>query len=185
MKKFFTLTIGVATLTAIAAAPAKSGLEVGETVSAFHPNHVAGPHKGTNACPPCTYGVLPQVQVWVNGDSGTNVQAIANNLQENMKAHSGAKLKTFVIFLTDDSKSQDTAKAIEGMAKKVQANDVAMAWLGKGDKAVEDYKVNVAPEIKNTVFVYKDRQVKAKFVNFKADKKGLAELNAAISGITK
>ncbi|HMS54669.1 MAG TPA: hypothetical protein PKA27_04655 [Fimbriimonadaceae bacterium] len=185
MKKLATLTIGVAALAAIAAAPAKSGLNVGETVSAFHPNHVAGPHKGTNACPPCTYGVLPQVQVWVNGDSGSNVQAIASNLQANMKAHSGAKLKAFVIFLTDEGKSKDTANAIEGMSKKVEASDVAMAWLGKGDKAVEDYKVNTSAEIKNTVFIYKDRQVKAKFVNFKADKKGLAELDAAISAITK
>lgn len=30
----------------------KSGLEVGDGVTPFHPHHVTGPHKGTDACPP-------------------------------------------------------------------------------------------------------------------------------------
>lgn len=29
-----------------------SGLSVGEYVTPFHPWHVSGPHKGTDACPP-------------------------------------------------------------------------------------------------------------------------------------
>ena len=29
-----------------------SGLNVGEGVTPFHPQHVTGPHKGTDACPP-------------------------------------------------------------------------------------------------------------------------------------
>ena len=30
----------------------ESGLNVGETVVPFHPHHVTGPNKGTDACPP-------------------------------------------------------------------------------------------------------------------------------------
>lgn len=30
----------------------KSGLEVGQMVTPFHPYHVAGPDKGTDTCPP-------------------------------------------------------------------------------------------------------------------------------------
>lgn len=29
----------------------KSGLEVGQSLQIFNPRHVAGPDKGTNACP--------------------------------------------------------------------------------------------------------------------------------------
>jgi hypothetical protein len=29
-----------------------SGLNVGEMVTPFHPQHVTGPHKGTDTCPP-------------------------------------------------------------------------------------------------------------------------------------
>jgi len=30
----------------------ESGLAIGANVPAFHPQHVTGPHKGTDACPP-------------------------------------------------------------------------------------------------------------------------------------
>ena len=30
----------------------ESGLNVGDQVTPFHPQHVNGPHKGTDACPP-------------------------------------------------------------------------------------------------------------------------------------
>ncbi len=31
---------------------AESGLNVGDSVPQFHPDHIAGPHIGTDACPP-------------------------------------------------------------------------------------------------------------------------------------
>ncbi len=43
--------LGAALLGAVVSSP-DSGLKVGDAVSAFHPQHVAGPHKGTDACPP-------------------------------------------------------------------------------------------------------------------------------------
>lgn len=181
MKKAVILLGMTAAMAAIAAAPT-SGLKVGEMVSAFHPTHVSGPHKGTDACPPCTYGNLPQVQVWVNGDDAANVTEIARVLNQNTIERKSAKLKTFVIFVTDNPK--ETAQMIEGVAKKTMFNDVAMAYLPKSDSAVKAYKVNTGADVKNTIFVYKDRTVQAKFVNLKADKKGVTELQSAINGIT-
>ncbi len=185
MKKLGTLALAMGTLSAIALTPANSGLKVGEMVSAFHPSHVTGPHKGTDACPPCTYGNLPQVQVWVNGDSPENVAAVAKLLNQTMAEKKASKLKGFVIFLTTDGQTKTTASMIEGLATKTGVNDVCMAYLSTKNEAVEDYKVNTGSDIKNTIFVYRDRTVKSKFVNLKADKKGLAELAAAIDGITK
>lgn len=37
---------------AFAAAGPESGLKVGDPVTPFNPQHVSGPNKGTNACPP-------------------------------------------------------------------------------------------------------------------------------------
>ena len=185
MKKATVLFAMAAALAAIAATPANSGLKVGEMVSAFHPQHVSGPHKGTDACPPCTDGNRPQVQVWVNADDAANVTEIARLLNENTISKKGAKLKTFVIFLTDPSKTKETAKMIEGVAAKTQFNDVCMAYLPKNNEAVGAYKVSTDASVKNTVFVYRDRTVQSKFVNLKADKAGLGELQSAINGITK
>lgn len=70
------------------------------------------------------------------------------------------------------------------LAEKTGANDLALAYLGKTNEAVGDYKVNLAPEVKNTFFVYVNKKVTAKFVNLEPDEKGLADLKAAITAVT-
>ncbi len=161
-----------------------SGLKVGEMVSAFHPNHISGPHKGTDACPPCTYGNSPQVQVWVNGDDSKNVEAIAKLLEKRVGEWKTSKVKAFMIFVTDGANKTATTKKIEDIVAKSGAK-IPMAWIDKGNDALKDYKVNAANDVKNTVMVYKGRTITTKFVNLKADQKGLAELNTAIDGIVK
>lgn len=184
MKKFLTTAV-MASAFAVAAFASDSGLKVGEMVSAFHPSHVSGPHKGTDACPPCTYGNLPMVQVWVNGDDMANVINISKSLEKAVESKKGAQFKAFVIVLTDQAKVKETAKALEAAADKNGLNDMSIAYLVKGNEAVSEYKVNTAADVKNTVFVYRDRTVKTKFVNLKGDAAGLVSLNTAIDKITK
>ena len=71
------------------------------------------------------------------------------------------------------------------MAAKAKFDNIAMAYLPTKDKAIQNYKVNVDAAVKNTVFVYRDRKVVAKFVNLKADKAGLSDLHAAIAKASK
>ncbi|MGV3618187.1 MAG: hypothetical protein ACO1SV_22905 [Fimbriimonas sp.] len=184
MNKFLSVAL-VASALSISAFAADSGLKVGETVSAFHPKHVAGPHKGTDACPPCTYGNLPMVQVWVNGDDMNNVLEISKSLEKAVDAKKRAQFKAFVIVLTDPAKAKETAKTLEAAASKSGFKSLAVAYLSKDDHAIKDYKVNTDSEVKNTVFVYKDRTVQTKFVNLKGDQKGLSALNTAIDKIAK
>lgn len=46
------LLIAAAVVTATFSFKADSGLSVGDSVTPFHPQHVTGPNKGTDACPP-------------------------------------------------------------------------------------------------------------------------------------
>lgn len=180
MKRAFfgAFAVAVLALPVLAMAP-ESGLKVGEMVSAFHPTHIAGPDKGTDTCPPCKYGNRPAVQVWTNGDDAENVVALANNLNERV-TKSAHEFRGFVINLTECDKCVDMTKTMAGQLK---GDKVAMAYLPKDHEAIGLYKVNVSADVKNTVFVYKNRKVVAKFVNLKADKAGLASLNAAIAKI--
>ena len=184
MKKLFSVAI-VATSLATAAFGAESGLKVGEMVSAFHPQHVSGPHKGTDACPPCTYGNLPMVQVWVNGDDMDNVLEISKTLEKAVEAKKRSQFKAFIIVLTDKAHAADTGKKLAAAADKAGFNDISVAYLTKDSSALKDYKMSTAADVKNTVIVYKDRKVDAKFVNLKGDDKGLTALNGAINKITK
>ena len=53
-----------------------------------------------------------------------------------------------------------------------------------GPGALRAYKINLVPEVKNTVMLYRKRRVTHKFVNLRADEKGLAELKTAIGELT-
>ncbi len=159
----------------------ESGLRVGETVTPFHPTHVTGPLKGTDKCPPCTYGARPQVQVWMNGHDTKNLVYITRLLDREMKANAKSELQAFVIVLTDTP--EETAKLLTAVADRVGTKDVALAYLSKKDAAVSAYKVNVTPDVSNTVFVYRDKKVSQKFVNLKGDEEGLGLLAKAINKV--
>ncbi len=182
MKKaiFGTLAIAVLALPALAAAP-ESGLKVGETVSAFHPTHVAGPLKGTDGCPPCTYGNRPMVQVWHNHDTDANLEATVKFLDKKI-AESKHEFKAFTIRVAF---CENCVGETEDMAKAYGDTKVGIAHISSTDQAITDYKYNLDREVKNTVIVYKNRKVSAKFVNFKADEAGLKALNVAIANVDK
>jgi hypothetical protein len=162
-----------------------SGLNKGQMVSPFHPKHLAGPLAGSSNCFPCTFQNRPQVQVWVNGDDAKNVTAIASNLSKAMKTYSGKEFKALVVFITTPETAAKTEALVKSAAKMPETSGVGMALLDSKDDAVNNYKINTTADVKNTVFVYKDWKVAEKFVNLKADSKGITQLNTAIAGIAK
>ncbi|MFN3729288.1 MAG: hypothetical protein ACK4XJ_06205 [Fimbriimonadaceae bacterium] len=183
-----TKILGAAALAVAVAVPAvagsvDSGLKVGEMVTPFHPKHVSGPDKGTDTCPPCKYGDRPQIQVWVNGDSLDNVKKIAGDLNKQVQANKAADLKAFVIFVVEPSKMADMQKKIADVATQTGYNDIAMAVLPSDNPAVKAYKMNLDATVKNTVFVYRNKKVEAKFVNLVADAKGIEALNASVKKV--
>lgn len=162
-------------------AGANSGLSKGENVTPFHPNHVAGPLAKSTDCFPCTFGNAPQVQVWVNGDDMKNVLSIAKNL--NAKMVENSEFKALVVVITNETNSKSIATQLTDASKTKGLDKVGMAYISNKDKAVGAYKINLADDVKNTVFVYKKWTVAEKFVNLKGDEAGLKNLNASIKGI--
>lgn len=182
MKKILpcTLLVSVFALNAIALAP-ESGLKPGATVTPFHPTHVTGPKKGTDACPPCTYGPLPQVIVWVNGDDRANIERIARTL--NAAAGRNKDLKAFVVVLTDDANRTATSRLIQDINARTNANHVHMAHLSRNDRGVRAYNINTTRDVKNTVILYKNRRVTDTFVNLNGEA-GVRNLQAALTRLT-
>jgi len=173
----------VAATTALFGGP-KSGPEVGAMVFAFEPTHVTGPDAGTDTCPVCKYGNTPAVQVWVHGDSASNVAKIVKVLEAKTAANP-AGLKAFVVEVIDKSATKTTEKQLKGLAKSAAAKHVALTYVAKDNSAVSDYEINLGTQVKNTVFVYRNRKVIAKWVNLTADAKGTAALDAAVTKATK
>jgi hypothetical protein len=168
-------------LLAAALAPtADSGLAIGEAVTPFHPNHLAGPHKGTDACPPCTYGAKPQVLIFTNHEEDANTLAFAQVLHEEAQA-SDQGFRGFVINVAFCDGCVAKAQKLAGSWTEKKLTEAAFATVRGTDEALGAYKINLVDEgITNTVMVYKGKKVTAKFVNLKADKAGLAQLRQAI-----
>jgi hypothetical protein len=167
------------------AAPLSSGLNKGEYVSPFHPQHVSGPDKGTDTCPPCKYGNLPAVQVWFGGSEDTNnIMALAK-VVDGAVAKNPENLKGFMIRVANCDTCTNMAKMMGTDAEKKGMKNVAIAYVKADNEAIKNYKINLDAKVKNTVLVYKDRQVVAKFVNLKADAAGKKALEAALASVAK
>ncbi|MDI9639990.1 hypothetical protein QPK87_20075 [Kamptonema cortianum] len=121
------------------------------------------------------------MQVWVNGDSVENAVALSKFLDQRVGA-SQADLRAFIIQIKSSDADEEKAKMI---AEKSGAQKIGTAFLSVSDPGVKAYKFALSEEVKNTVFVYKNKKVSAKFVNLKADEKGLAQLAEAIAEIEK
>lgn len=126
------------------------------------------------------------MQVWVNGDSDENVAKIAKTLDQEIQSAKPKLLKAFILYIP--SKGEDTKALSQHLQKLSDDNklqDVALLYVQPGDGAMDDYKINQSPDVKNTVLVYVNRQIKSNIVNLKADDAGTADLKAAVEGIIK
>lgn len=180
-----TILLGSALAALALAKGASSGLNKGEDVSPFHPNHFAGPLANTTNCFPCTFQNRPQVQVWVNGDSMENVAKIASKLASEMKEHEKSEFKALVVFIGEGAKAEKAKAAGLALAKKEGLTGLAMATISPSNEAVKAYKINVSPDVKNTVLVYKSWKVQDKMVNLTANAAGLKALDGAIANVVK
>lgn len=126
---------------------------------------------------------MPQIQVWINNDKPENVAKIVKTLNDWELAHKEQRLKTFVIFVTDDSKAAEAQ--LTALAEKEKTNDICLAYIEPKNEAVEYYRVNLDPEVKNTVMMYRKKVVTAKQVNVVADEKGIASLQKDVDALLK
>lgn len=183
MKKLILGSMAGAATVAAFAFSNNSGLNPGENVTPFHPNHVSGPLANSTDCFPCTFQNRPQVQVWINGDDHKNIHAIAKTLNTAMGKNS--EFKALMVFVTDKANSEALAGKLKEASKMEGMDKIGIAYIDKGSDAVGAYKINLGGEVKNTVFVYKNWKVEKKFVNLKGDEKGLEALNGAIGSVVK
>jgi hypothetical protein len=173
----------LALLMSLVAPAITSGLNPGEQVVPFHPNHVAGPLANSTNCFPCTFQKRPQVQIWVNNENPANVIAMGKALDKAMGTYSGAEFKGLIVVVSEPSGVQAKMETAKRMVSEAGLTKVGVAVIGSDSQAIRDYKINLDGTVKNTVFVYKDWVVKEKFVNMTSDDAGIKSLNTAIGRI--
>ena len=141
----------------LAAQPPASGIRPTETVEPWNPLHVAGPNRGTNTCPVCSYLEKPVVVVFAKDTA--NTVALAAKLEALAADKRKAGLKVVVAVV------DATPERLTRLAAELKIADVALCHLNPKSRAAElkAYRINAAAE--NTIMVYKDYTVSATFVD--------------------
>jgi protocatechuate 3,4-dioxygenase beta subunit len=143
------------------AAPApESGLRVGDEVVPWNPVHVAGPDRGTKACPVCTYLGRPAVLIFTK--EGANAAALAVRLEKLVGEHRKSELKGFVVVL--DGRPERLTK----LAADWKIAGVGLCYPDPQTREQDLRSYKIAPAAGNTVLIYKDYKVVATFVDLDA-----------------
>lgn len=117
--------------------------------------------------------------MFIKDANDKDVEALVKLLSNSRTRYKDKSFRAFIYLLgADESK----AKAL---SKKTGATNIAFALLTDKERAdtLKMYKIN--PKAKTTLFVYDDRIISAKLVNFKAGSKDEAALNQAIEEVCR
>lgn len=127
------------------------------------------------------------MQVWVNSDTPKNVGELAAWLDKAVKTHSDKGLKAFFVFIPAKGQGGEAiAKQVADLSAERKIENVGMTYVnGPDDTAVKLHRINTDEKVRNTIFVYKDKKVTAKFINLIANEGGLRSLNEAIAEVLK
>lgn len=163
-----------------------SGLNLGANCPAFDPLHLSGADVGKKACPMCKYGQGQGIMLWFNHTNVDQMQSFVQSLEKEMQTKGENKLRVFLIYMNPmykDNPNVSSADILKGKLKKWADEQglkkVALTWIPSpvDEETAGLYEIN--PKAKNTVFVYKKREIAAKWVNIEYDEKTLKEILAS------
>jgi protocatechuate 3,4-dioxygenase beta subunit len=98
------------------------GLPVAANAPSFMPSHITGPQRGSTACPLCTYGLVPQVQIWVEDDQLRAGIALAKEIDKALVAEKPSSEKSSAGYLI-------VSRSKEGKAASDEASLISAAQL--------------------------------------------------------
>jgi protocatechuate 3,4-dioxygenase beta subunit len=151
-----------------------SGNAIGSESPAFSPQHVAGPDKGSHACPMCKYGYHPGVLLFLNTDDDwDNTTTICKRLEEESVKRKSEQFKAYLIY-TNPSRlpKRDVEAKLEKFAHGLSIQNMAITYVPAVDDGETEMDLNnINPKTKTTLIVYNKRKVFDKFVDFTATEK--------------
>ncbi|HZH95776.1 MAG TPA: hypothetical protein VEY06_07825, partial [Flavisolibacter sp.] len=147
----------------------QSGLPIGSESPAFSPQHVAGPDKGSHACPMCKYGYHPGVIVFLNTDTDwKNVTAVCKRLEDESVKRRSKNFKAYLVY-TNPAKlpTAELENQLTKFAGSLAIKNMAITYVPSiNDERTEMNLNRINPKTKNTIIVYNNRGVFDKFVDF-------------------
>lgn len=147
----------------------QSGLQIGEDNPSFIPFHAWGPDKGTRACPVCRYGRYHGIIYLVgNNPNWDEIKKWLTFLeQESVKRNE--RLKTYFVYGNEIGYNNDKRqKELEQIGAELNLKNVALTFVPSMSDAESEVNLNkVNPNVENTIIIFKQRNIVAKFIDLK------------------
>lgn len=147
----------------------QSGLEIGEDNPSFTPFHAWGQDKGTRACPVCRYGRYHGIIYFVGNNP--NWDEIKKWLifleQESVKR--GKYVKAYFVYGNENNYNKDERqKELETIGRKLDLKNVALTFVPSMQDSESEVNLNkINPSVENTIIIFRQRNIVAKFIDFK------------------
>jgi hypothetical protein len=161
------------------AADFKSGPQTGETVpGAFNVLNVTGSKAGESNCQFCANGNNPVVMIFARTPGDPALQKLIKQVDEKITANKDARMGSFVVYLTADSKKIEPE--LKSFADKEKIKNVVLTT--DTPTGPEAYKI--AKDADVTVVLYTKRNVKANYT-FEKGKLTDKDVDAIVKDIPK
>jgi hypothetical protein len=167
---------GAILLAGRAPAEVKSGIEVGEAIKAFNPQHVTGPDAGKSSCLVWKNGGNPVVAIFAR-EIDDNLTGLVKKVDEATRKNRKAEMGSFVIFL---DKSEDMEKKVKELGEKQDLKETVLAL----DNPAGPNGYKIAKEASVTILLYTGRKVKANFA-YEKGKLTAAEVDKVLKELPK
>jgi protocatechuate 3,4-dioxygenase, beta subunit len=147
----------------------KSGLEIGEDNPSFTPFHAWGPDKGTRTCPVCKYGRYHGIVYFVgNNPNWIEIKEWLTFLErENINREK--YLKAYFVYGNEKGFSNSNRqKELEQLGKELNLKNIALTFVPSFlDTESEVHLNKINPKAKNTIIIYRHRNIIGKFTDLK------------------
>ena len=157
----------------------QSGNPIGSESPAFSPQHIAGPDKGSHACPMCKYGYNPGVIVFLNTDNDwKNASAICKRLEEESIKRKSQRFKAYLVYTNPGKLSvKEIESKLEKFADSLSIKNMAITYVPSIDDKKTEMNLNkINPKTKSTIIVYNHRIVFDKYIDFSPTDKNFSLL---------
>ena len=147
-----------------------SGLSIGENLPAIDLTFLTGPDMGKTKCPMCSYGSGQGIFLFWNSNDKENMWALLKKFDAEIEKKGLKKLRVFAVYtnpMKENIMQMQTKLFDTSLEENITNSALAYVPSSTPKEEVLAYHLNNDSSIINTIFVYKQRTVIDKFVNYR------------------
>lgn len=155
-----------------------SGLAIGEDQPSFTPFHAWGADRGSIACPVCKYGRYHGVLYFAGEEENwTDIRKWLLYLERESRERSN-RLKAYLIYGKESDYSvEGRNKTLSELGQELKLKHVALTFVPSfNDEKSEIFKSKINSALKNTLIIYRHRNIVGKFINLPPSETSFAKI---------